>query len=214
MVDRSLPTLALWLFLLMVLPQSAVAHRLQVFAAADGAEIAGEAYFAGGAPAAGIEVLIEDGAGERLAALRSGPDGAFRYRAAAPVDHVVVARSGDGHRAQWRIAADELAPGFGTRAGAPSTHRDAPLDRRGDDAAHRSSTAAVASKASARTELEPALVAAVEAAVARQVRPLRAALEEARGQAALRDVLGGIGYIVGLAGLLIWWRGRKEGPRR
>jgi len=56
-------TVAIVLCLVLAPTQSALAHRLQVFAAAEGRTIAGDAYFAGGAPAAGIRVLIEDAAG-------------------------------------------------------------------------------------------------------------------------------------------------------
>ncbi|MEJ2456241.1 MAG: hypothetical protein P8103_19125 [Candidatus Thiodiazotropha sp.] len=54
--------------------------------------------------------------------------------------------------------------------------------------------------------------AALERAVARQIRPLREALQGYEEQVRLRDIIGGIGYIVGLAGLGLWWgRRRKDG---
>jgi nickel transport protein len=57
--------------------------------------------------------------------------------------------------------------------------------------------------------MEADLAVLVEQAVARQIRPLREELAGAQGQASLRDVLGGVGYILGLAGLLAWWRSRR-----
>jgi hypothetical protein len=53
----------------------------------------------------------------------------------------------------------------------------------------------------------------VEQAVARQILPLREALAEAQAQASFRDVLGGLGYIVGLAGLGLWWTRRRQRPQ-
>lgn len=52
------------------------------------------------------------------------------------------------------------------------------------------------------------LEAMVERVVARQLRPLREELTAQGERVGLRDVLGGIGYILGLAGLALWWRGR------
>jgi nickel transport protein len=52
----------------------------------------------------------------------------------------------------------------------------------------------------------------VEQAVARQVRPLREQLIAHQDRIRLQDLLGGIGYILGLAGLVLWWRSRS-GPR-
>ena len=57
---------------------------------------------------------------------------------------------------------------------------------------------------------ETGLEAKIEQAVARQVRPLREELLAAQGRAGLRDILGGIGYILGLVGLLIWWQSRRD----
>ncbi|MFP4077364.1 MAG: hypothetical protein ACLFTD_12930, partial [Halochromatium sp.] len=50
----------------------------------------------------------------------------------------------------------------------------------------------------------------VEQAVARQLRPLREALAEAQARVAFRDLLGGLGYIAGLAGLGLWWTRRRR----
>jgi nickel transport protein len=57
--------------------------------------------------------------------------------------------------------------------------------------------------------LDPVLVAAIEGAVNRQVRPLRAQLIAAEERTRLQDILGGIGYIAGLTGLVLWWRSRR-----
>ena len=50
----------------------------------------------------------------------------------------------------------------------------------------------------------------VRSAVAREVGPLRLALDEYRNAVRLSDIIGGIGFIVGLAGALAWWRGRRQ----
>jgi nickel transport protein len=61
--------------------------------------------------------------------------------------------------------------------------------------------------------LDPAVAAEIERAVARQVRPLREALAQAQGRAQLRDILGGVGYILGIAGIGIWWSARQRRRR-
>jgi len=180
------------------------AHLLRVFAAVEGGRIEGYAYFAGGGRAAGARVSVAAGDGRLLAQLQPDADGAFAYAASVRQDYLVVADTGDGHRAQWRISAGEFGSGFGggRLAEAPP---EAP-DRRGPAVAGTSSGAVV--------PVDAALEAAVERAVARQVRPLREALELERARARLHDVLGGIGYIVGVAGLALWWRARRDGRPR
>jgi len=199
------------------------AHQLQVFAAANGELIEGSAYFAGGAPASGVDVLIEDATGGLLAELSPAADGSFRYRTAAPVEHVVVARSADGHRAEWVVRAAELAPAFAVPAVNPSAGTGGPgLEATGShkparapipDSAQVSDPPSqdIALSAASPSGIDPALIAAMELAVARQLRPLRQELAAGRATASLRDVLGGIGYIIGLAGLALWWRARSGG---
>ena len=55
---------------------------------------------------------------------------------------------------------------------------------------------------------DPDLEFMVEQAVARQVKPLREQLTAHQERIRLQDLLGGIGYVLGLAGLALWWRSR------
>jgi nickel transport protein len=175
------------LLAVVLLPGLAAGHGLGLFAAADGPFIDGEVHFAGGHAATDVRIEVHDGQGGLLAELTPDAAGRFHYRAQAPVDHRIVADSADGHRAEWVVHAGELAPGFAAAAG--------------------EGTAA----AEAGQRLSPALSAAIEQAVARQLRPLREELAAARSRAGLRDVLGGLGWIAGVAGLALWWRGRGGG---
>ncbi len=220
---------------------SALAHRLQVFASADGDWIQGKVYFVGGHPARGVEVGLLDAEGGRVAELRTDHEGRFRFQAPAVTDYRVVARSADGHRAEWPIAASELHGAFDetrpTAAGVDSARSNpvalgppggfdrtgATGDKEGQDAGYGASTASClpidaelerALSALIQQEIqqgiEPGLARSVEQAVARQVAPLREALAEAQAQASFRDLLGGLGYIAGLAGFGLWWTRRRQ----
>lgn len=175
----------------------ALAHKLKVFARVEGGEILGSAYFVGGAPAAGAGVRILDAEGNLLATLNPDAEGRFRYRPAAPADYLVEVDSGDGHVARWKLAAKDFASAIPPSA-APAVPADVP---------ERASPALVPPVA------DPALVALVEEAVARQVGPLREQLVAYEDKVRLHDVLGGIGYIIGLAGLALWWHSRGRGGR-
>ncbi len=188
-----------WLALVLVLASAeTLAHKLQVFAFADGARIEGSAYFAGGGAATGARISILDPAGKVLAEPVPDGEGNFSYQAQAPADHLVVAETGEGHRAQWRVGAAELAaafPGTAAPTGAPAPP--------GPAAAQAPTTAGT----------DEALLALIEQAVGRQIGPLRQELMAAQERARLRDILGGIGYILGVAGLAAWWRSRRAGDR-
>ncbi len=172
---------------LLLLSPSAQAHLLKLFAGAENGEISGYVYFSGGAKVQQAVVKISDNNGILLHELNTDPQGAFSYRSQNPADHLISASTLDGHVASWTISAAELG------AQPPAT-----------------STTASANKAPDTTDN---LDQRIEAAVARQIRPLREALERQQEKAQLQDILGAFGYIAGLAGLALWWRNRQPAPR-
>lgn len=185
------------LFCLLVLAATAspaLAHKLKVFATAQGPVIEGYVYLNGGARPAGVPVTVL-AAGQEVAHLTTGADGTFRVTAAVRADHELVATI-EGHRGSWTVRAAELPaalpPPEGAAAPAP------PPAEPGNGAAAPAAPTGVES--------------VVERAVARQVAPLRAEIQTWREETRWRDIVGGLGWIVGLAGLAAWVSARKR-PR-
>ncbi|WP_296700475.1 hypothetical protein [Thiocapsa sp. UBA6158] len=197
------------LVLLLTLGDPALAHKLQVFAFAEGARISGSAYFAGGGAALVARIEVRDGEGGVLAELAPDGEGRFVYTAAAPVDHLILAITSDGHQAEWRVPAAELATGFGY-GGAIAQEAERPHRR---DEPVIVETDASSTSATSVAILDPALESAIERAVARQIRPLREQLVAAEDRIRFQDILGGIGYIMGLTGLALWWTSRRRSGR-
>jgi nickel transport protein len=190
---------------------AARAHGLEVFAYAEGAYIHGSAHFHGGGQGA-VRILIRDAAGNALAELAPAADGSFTYRAREPVAHLIVAESADGHRARWRVNADELRAGFPSPTKAVTDA--AGSSSRPNNAGRAAAGGPVDLSSSGDSALHPATEAAIAGAVARQIGPLRQELAHFQQGVRLRDILGGIGYIVGIAGLALWWRSRRPERER
>lgn len=207
--------LGLVAILLLALSAPASAHRLQVFATAEGHQIRGSTYFARGSAATGARIEVLDPQGELLAELTPDAQGRFVYPTTAPIDHRIRVHAGDGHQAEWLIKAEELSGGFvrvatgeqgmadtspitPTAPGAPVP----PIEPSGGDQQEHE-VVPVAT-------LDPALEAAIERAVARQMRPLREQLMAAEDRIRLSDILGALGYILGLTGFAIWWSHRRR----
>ncbi len=171
-----------WILLLTMLASPAWAHKLELFAFANADRI--EGWVSGGAATADLRVRLVDAEGTEVASTAPESGGGFSLAVAAPADYLVVVDSADGHRAQWPISATELTPAVATGTAAGSS---------------------AAVPAISETRLE----AVVDRALVRQLRPLREELVRMQNKLRWSDVLGGIGYIFGLAGLAFWWRGRK-----
>lgn len=183
----------------------AEAHKLKVFATAIGPRIEGSAYFVGGGPAAGAKVTITTPDGTPIAAIATDAQGNFAIIAASRTDHVIAVDSGDGHVGRFTVLARDL-PGD-LPGGLPQPAAS------GAPAMDPPANAPVAG-------IQPHLTAdgmreLVGEAVARQIVPLREQLNGYEDRVRIHDILGGLGYILGLAGLALWLRARRTaGPRR
>ncbi len=163
------------------------AHSLHIFATFDGTRVVGEAYFSGGIKARNVEVQAFDASEKILATVRTDASGVFAFESLPAVDIELVADAGDGHVASFRLSAAEMK---GASSG---------------PAAGQESAAMVPA-----AELERI----VDRVVAERLAPLRREIAAYEARIRLHDVLGGIGYLVGIGGLAFWWLARREARRR
>lgn len=169
------------------------AHALKIFAYGEGNRIEGSVYLKGGtAPtSASITLLTTDG--ERIAETGIDEEGGFGFTVGEARDYIVQADAGSGHRAEFTLSADELSPALPT----PSGH--------GDQTVRPHDPPMIQGRA-ADTDLE----AMISRAVSRQVVPLRKQIAEYEDRIRWHDILGGIGYILGLAGLAFYLTARRS----
>jgi len=173
----------------------AFAHKVNIFASVGGDAIVGECYFSGGGRVKDFTVTLLDGTGRAVGETLTDAEGRFRFDAPTRGAYRVVVDTGDGHRAEFAIRADELPE---KPPGEPSA--------RGDAAAAPSPAARPAPEY-APTDLDRI----VSKAVAKQLRPLREQIARYEQRTRLRDILGGIGYIFGLAGVALYFKcGRRS----
>lgn len=175
----------------------AEAHLLKLFAYVEGNRIHGSAYFAGGAGVADAAITISDADNQPLARLKTDPQGAFSYTVATAGEYRLRVSTGEGHQAEWRIHPEEFSPSPTGSYNPPAT-----------------SASNVATGPDPAAPTNPQLATLVEQAVARQIGPLREELQRSQDRARLSDILGGIGFIFGLAGVALWWRSRQGADRR
>jgi nickel transport protein len=183
----------------------AAAHRLKLFVSVEGMTVSGYAFFIGGGRPQDVGYVVKDAAGAEIHRGRTDQNGGFSWTAAAPADYVVALDTGDGHFADEKIAADRFS------AAPPAAA--APADPSPPPAAEAPADAAVPSPPPIEAEALARLVeSAAERAVARQLRPLIEAQNLAEARLRFNDIMGGVGMIVGLAGLAAWALSRRRKP--
>ncbi len=174
--------------IVLVLASPAVlAHKLKLFAQTEGNWIRGRVYFVGGSAAAGTHIEVRDAEGRLLAELTPDTEGRFGYRMqSATTEYQLIASTGDGHRVAQRLTPNPLL------ADPAQTHAMDPSET-----------------ASGANPLDPASLMLIEQTLARQTQPLAERLNALEDRILLQDILGGIGYILGLTGFALWWRCRR-----
>jgi nickel transport protein len=186
------------------------AHKLKLWVhAAEGATVKGQAYFSpGGGAAQGISVKALGPEGASLGRVETDEAGEFVFEARHRCDHTFVVETPDGHRAEATLEAASLptdlpplpeglrkrSPRSVSVPTAPGPPAAPPAE---EEAAHPAAD-------------DPEVARLVDAAVARHVEPLRREIREYEDRVRVHEVLGGIGYIVGLAGLALYFKSHRR----
>jgi nickel transport protein len=130
-----------------------MAHKLNIFVSEGSQTIEGEVYFTGGGPAKNVEVTAFGPSKDKIAQTTTDKEGLFRLDIPASDCATIVARTKDGHRAEYSL----------------------------------------------KTETGPVHKT-----------------EKTRGKdtISIRDVVGGVGWIVGIAGIAFYIKARRDLKKR
>ena len=193
---------------------SALAHRVNIFAWTEGNEIVAECGFNGGNKVKQGQVVVFDAAtGAKLLEGRTDDFGVYRFPVSAEGKaHGVriVIKAGEGHQNEWTVEAAELAtiqPGTiaAPAASAAPAVAAAPAAPRPASPKTDKAPAQQAESISA-AELQTIVNTALDA----KLGPIRKELAEMRvARPGFSEIFGGIGWLVGLAGIALYFKGRR-----
>ena len=186
---------------LIVFSSLAFAHRLNVFAWVEGDRIEVETKFMGGAKAqeARVELVAENG--KVLQTTKTDASGKASLALPAgfqPQVLTVVVNAGEGHRNQWKIPAQE----FSTTDGKLGKSFKDVVQATADDAQEKIYTQRQMDEAIKLERLN------IETKV---IVPLRKSLAESQEpKIGVKEVVGGIGWLIGIFGILAWYSTRRR----
>ena len=194
MMKTAIKAVILTVMLAVAFVPYAQAHKVTIFAWAEGGKVFTQSKFSGGKEVKGGRVAVYGPDGKLLLEGRTDDSGEFSFTPPAITDLKIVLIAGMGHQNSWTLSAAELGgqPPVADSAPEPSPSAAPPTD-------------AVAGLTAGQ----------VEAIVARQLdeklAPLTRMVAESRDDGpTLSDIFGGIGYIIGLVGLGAYVRYRRD----
>ncbi|MDR2339898.1 MAG: hypothetical protein LBF40_07190 [Deltaproteobacteria bacterium] len=189
-------------------PAALHAHAVYLFAYANGDEVCTESYFSKNSRVMGGTVTMSDANGTLLESAGTGDDGNHCFpMPKTQGDLLFAVDAGQGHRAEFRLRAEDR-PDPGEADAAPP----APGAGGGPGAAPEQAPPATNPGAGAGGALSQGDVRAiVREELKSQLGPIARTLAEAKDDKTpgLREIVGGLGWIVGLLGVIILARGRK-----
>jgi nickel transport protein len=167
----------------------AEAHSVYIFAYPEGAQICTNSYYGGKAKVQGGLVSMLTASGEALATARSDERGKACFEPPEPVrDLIFRVEASGGHQAEFKLPASDVE----TVDASESSQE--PVQEAG--------LAATAAGGLTRDDLHRALS------------PIMVKLaemeSEQKSRVTLKDIIGGLGWIIGLAGAALWAAARKN----
>ena len=191
-----------------MMPCTASAHRVNVFAWVDGDTIHVESKFSGGKKVNAGKVVVTDPQGVELLSGLTNDQGEYSFKVPKESDLRIILSAGQGHRGEWTVRASELqgiAAETRTGAGAIKTVADEPkMAVPGESLEMETAGSGAGIKPQ---ELE----AVVESVLDRKLKPITTMLADLRQEGpGVRDIFAGIGYILGLVGIATYVHNRKK----
>jgi nickel transport protein len=188
---------------LLAVTSLAEAHNIRLFASVEDHAITGHASYGSGDRIANATVRIGTWNGESLAEVVTAEDGTFRYEPVMRGDLVLTLELADGHVATRTIHADELP--LDLPASSPMAHAEqaatGPVAYHDPIAHDHVADHHESNQFPTPAGWEAVVRDVVRDEISRQIRPVREQIDRAETAVRWRDVVGGIGYILGLAGL-------------
>ena len=196
--------------LALLLCAGANAHRVNIFAWIEGDQVVTESKFSSGSRVQKGAVTVKNAAdGSVLAAGVTDDAGVWRFDVTDAMRHApkgleLEINAGEGHQNQWSIPADELAAADG--AGASELPAAVPVSTQMTQPAappKKDSAAAAMSEA----ELEAVFSRVLDKKLAPVYRELALSHDKTP---AMPEIVGGMGWLIGLGGIAAWARRRRS----
>jgi nickel transport protein len=191
---------------------SAYAHKVMLFAWTDGDQIFTQSKFSGGKKVKGQKITVYDPNDRKLLEGKTDDKGEFSFNVPERTTLKLVLSAGAGHRAEWTVTREEIEEMSGEKSAKSILTKPqgkVPIDAPPSETDRTRANG----KPQARNPQGPdtdQIERAVERALDKKLKPVIKMIDDSldRGPT-VGEILGGIGYIIGLMGIAAYFHYRR-----
>ncbi|MBW2649947.1 MAG: hypothetical protein JRC66_02810 [Deltaproteobacteria bacterium] len=193
--------------LMVLIPMSrADAHKVMLYAYVEGEKVFAEGYFGDGKKIVNSNIEVFDSSGKKLLEGKTDREGLFVFTVPKKDDLLLVLNASMGHRATFKIPANKIDAQEPARKG-----------KSGVINADKKTTSGVEEISA----VEPGVAltaenvrAIVDESLDRKLKPIVGGmLKLQQKRPGITEILGGIGYIFGIFGVIMYFKARRNGSQ-
>ena len=178
--------------LMIMIPSLAFAHKVNIFAYVEGDAVYTESYFSDGTKVKGGVVEVYDSEENKLLEGKTNKDGEFNFKSPKKDDLEIILNATMGHKNSYILSADELP--------------DITMMRKLEESKIEESEF----KEVAGVNLEQ-IKNIIDESLDERLKPIKRQLARVeQKEISFTKVIGGIGYIFGIMGLILYFLSRKR----
>jgi nickel transport protein len=182
--------------------ESAMAHKLVVFAWVEGDTVFTESKFASGKKAQNSEVKVFNIEKKVVNTGTTNVEGEYSFTVDKAENLTIEVYAGEGHKGSWKVSADEFSGYEKVEAREPAMMQKA---------VNQSATYTRQQQTAPAPMDDKQLEEIVERVVEKKIAPIRNMLKKNMDDSPrFRDIMGGIGYILGLMGVAAYFSSRAR----
>jgi len=189
-------TVVIFNLVFVAIPAIAQAHKVSIFAWVESDTVYTLSKFSGGKRVNKGQIVVYDPEGKKLLDGLTDDQGEFAFKIPQNTALRVELVAGAGHKGHWLVPLEEIV-------GIPEPNSDR--------IAEKASTGKPAEKGRITGSDDARLQAAIEKALDEKLKPVMKLLAESKQAGpSLTEILGGIGYIIGLVGIAAYFKSRQK----
>jgi nickel transport protein len=188
----------------------AFAHKVSIFAWVEGDTVYTQSKFSKGKRAKNSSVIVFDSDGNKLLEGKTDDNGEFSFKIPKQTALKVVLKASMGHMSEWKIPFEEINPEAVSNNSKPESDIKDSYETSSRSQTINSGTdlsALSESHGISRQEIKKL----IDESLDRKLSPIMNILADSYGGGpGLTEIIGGIGYIFGLMGVVMYFTSRKK----